>query len=157
MLKAQGALPLGGRCLATLVGLVGSSGMGVWDDPSPIGARRREHGPNGQWAEGIISEDAIFGPEIVLAETLNILRRLESANQVTGFEATSAYQDCMQLSIESFRFSPFAERVWELRNTLTSYDAWYVAVAEALDLALATLDGRLARVPGPKCQFPLPS
>ena len=63
----------------------------------------------------------------------------------------------MQLSIECYPFEPFAERVWELRNTLTSYDAWYVAVAEALDLPLATLDARLARAPGPKCKFLLPS
>ena len=131
--------------------------MSVVVDSSVLVAATIDAGPNGQWAERVISEDSIFGPEIVLVEALNILRRLELANQVTSFEATSAYQDCMQLSIESFPFSPFAERVWGLRDTLTCYDAWYVAVAEALDLPLATLDGRLARAPGPKCRFLLPT
>ena len=38
----------------------------------------------------------------------------------------------MELNIELCSFEPFAERVWELRHNLTSYDACYVAVAEAL-------------------------
>ena len=39
------------------------------------------------------------------------------------------------------------ERVWELRHNLTSYDATYVALAEALpDPLLITGDGGLATV-----------
>jgi predicted nucleic acid-binding protein len=40
---------------------------------------------------------------------------------------------------------------------LTSYEAWYVALAEFLGTKLATLDARLALVPGPRCGFCLPS
>ena len=39
---------------------------------------------------------------------------------------------------------------------LTSYEAWYVALAEFLGVKLATLDTRLAFVPGPRCGFCLP-
>ena len=39
---------------------------------------------------------------------------------------------------------------------LTSYEAWYVALAEFLGAKLATLDTRLALVPGPRCDFCLP-
>ena len=39
---------------------------------------------------------------------------------------------------------------------LTSYEAWYVALAEFLGVKLATLDTRLALVPGPRCGFCLP-
>jgi predicted nucleic acid-binding protein len=39
---------------------------------------------------------------------------------------------------------------------LTSYEAWYVALAEFLGAKLATLDTRLALVPGPRCGFCLP-
>ena len=48
-------------------------------------------------------------------------------------------------------------RIWELRSNLTCYDAWYVAVAEALELPLATLDRRLARATGPSCEIRAPS
>jgi predicted nucleic acid-binding protein len=39
---------------------------------------------------------------------------------------------------------------------LTSYEAWYVALAEFLGAKLATLDTRLALMPGPRCGFCLP-
>jgi predicted nucleic acid-binding protein len=39
---------------------------------------------------------------------------------------------------------------------LTSYEAWYVALAEFLGAKLATLDTRLALTPGPRCGFCLP-
>jgi predicted nucleic acid-binding protein len=42
------------------------------------------------------------------------------------------------------------------RPGLTSYEAWYVAPAEFLGAKLATLDTRLALVPGPRCGFCLP-
>ena len=40
------------------------------------------------------------------------------------------------------------ERVWELRRNATAYDAIYLALAEALDAPLLTLDRRLANSPG---------
>jgi predicted nucleic acid-binding protein len=40
---------------------------------------------------------------------------------------------------------------------VTSYDAWYVAVAEALSFPLIALDERLARAAGPKCNFLTPA
>ena len=54
------------------------------------------------------------------------------------------------------RSRPHAERVWALRHNLTAYDAWYVAVAEALDCPLATLDRRLSRASGPACEVLTP-
>ena len=59
-------------------------------------------------------------------------------------------------AIVLFPFAPFAARIWALRNNLTCYDAWYVALAEALDCPLVTLDGRLARAAGPECRIVVP-
>jgi predicted nucleic acid-binding protein len=42
-------------------------------------------------------------------------------------------------------------RAWELRGNITTYDAWYVALAEALQAPLITSDERLQQVPGPRC------
>jgi predicted nucleic acid-binding protein len=42
------------------------------------------------------------------------------------------------------------------RPGLTSYEAWYVALAEFLGAKVATLDTRLALMPGPRCGFCLP-
>jgi predicted nucleic acid-binding protein len=63
----------------------------------------------------------------------------------------------MRLELDLFPFGPFAEWVWDLRDNLTSYDAWYVALAEALRCPVATLDKRLTRASGPKCSFITPA
>ena len=38
--------------------------------------------------------------------------------------------------------------MWHLRDNLTAHDATYVALAEALDAPLLTLDAGLAHAPG---------
>ncbi len=48
-----------------------------------------------------------------------------------------AFSGLQRLAWHEVPFGPCAERIWELRNTITAYDAWYVAVAELLDAPLA--------------------
>lgn len=124
-------------------------------DASVLIAAATDAGPDGVWAESRLGGD-LFGPELLLVEAVNILRRLERARSLSSAEATAAQRDLLRLDVTLVPFAPFAERVWALRATVTAYDAWYVAVAEALDLPLATLDRRLARAAGPRCRFDLP-
>ncbi len=63
----------------------------------------------------------------------------------------SAHADLLDLPVALYPFAPFADRVWELRATVTSYDAWYVLLAESLGCSLVTLDRRLAKAPGVRC------
>lgn len=51
------------------------------------------------------------------------------------------------MAIELFPYDPFAERIWALRDNVTVYDAWYIAVAESLGAPLATLDLTLGWAP----------
>lgn len=51
--------------------------------------------------------------------------------------------------------APLLQRIWELRDNLTAYDAAYVALAERLDATLITCDGKLAGASGPRCAFEL--
>jgi predicted nucleic acid-binding protein len=47
------------------------------------------------------------------------------------------------------------ERIWELRHTLSAYDASYVALAELLPAPLVTCDARLARSSGHSAEIEL--
>ena len=125
-------------------------------DASVIISTLVDSGSEGQWAEAAIAEGILIGPELVLVEASNILRRLEQAGEISQQEATNAHGDLLQLDMELFPFAPFAERVWALRSNLTSYDAWYVALAEEFDCPLITLDKRLSRASGPKCEIVIP-
>ncbi len=130
--------------------------MTVVVDASVLVAALVDSAGHGAWAEAAITNDSLAGPELALVEASNILRRLERAGVVSRLEALSAHQDLLQLDLELFPFTPFAERVWALRNNLTSYDAWYVALAEAIDCPLLTLDGKLGRATGPTCRIVVP-
>ena len=93
---------------------------------------------------------------MALVEATNILRRLKRPGEISRLEATSAHRDLIRLELDLFPFAPFADRVWALRSNLTSYDAWYVALAEALGCSLATLDRKLGRARGPVCEIVTP-
>ena len=130
--------------------------MSVVVDSSVIVAALIDTGPDGVWAEKVIDDQVLYAPELVRVEATNVLRRLELVKQIATPEANGAQEDLAQLDIELFSFEPFSDRVWELRHTVTSYDAWYVAVAEELGYPVATLDRRLAKAVGPKCKFLTP-
>ncbi len=130
--------------------------MSVVVDSSVIVAALIDTGPDGVWAEEVMDDQALYAPGLVHVEVINVLRRLERAGQITAGEANGAREDLTQLEIEPFPLEPFADRIWELRHNVTSYDAWSVAVAEQLGYPLATLDRRLARTAGAKCRFLTP-
>jgi predicted nucleic acid-binding protein len=122
-------------------------------DSSVLVAALVDAGPHGVWAENVLAEGSLHAPELVRAEATNIFRRLERAKLITTPEANAAHEDLMHLDIDLFPFEPFADRVWELRYNVTSYDAWYVALAEVLELPLATLDEPLTKSNGVTCEF----
>lgn len=130
--------------------------MSVVVDSSVLVAALVDTGPDGTWAENVVEGGSLCAPELAPVEVANVLRRLEVGRKITRMEAEAAYEDLMQLEIELFPFAPFADRIWELRPTVTSYDAWYVSIAEAIKSPLATLDERLAKAPGPQCGFLTP-
>ena len=130
--------------------------MSIVVDASVLVAATTDAGREGVWAEQVLAEGGIVAPHLALVEATNILRRLERSRELTRLEATAAQRDLIRPEIELLPFEPFAARVWELRANVTSYDAWYVAIAEAFGVPLATLDRRLARASGPSCTFVTP-
>lgn len=126
-------------------------------DASALVAALVDTGADGRWATAAISEHRpLVAPELAPAEASNILRRLEASGRVPSSEAAAAHRDLLRLDLDCHPFAPFAERVWELRANLTCYDAWYVALAEALTAPLLTLDRRMARASGPTCEVIVP-
>jgi len=101
-------------------------------------------------------EETLAAPHLAPAEVTHAIRRLAQAGDISDTEASLAAREAIDLTMLLYPFAPFADRVWQLRANITPYDAWYVALAEALDVPLATLDRRLAAAPGPRCRFLTP-
>ena len=113
-------------------------------------------GTNGRWAEALIGNSEPVAPELIVVEVTNVLRRLERAGVVSERVANSAHEDLLQLNLELYPYYPLAARIWALRKNLSTYDAWYVSLAEALDCKMATLDRKLIRSSGSDCEFVTP-
>jgi predicted nucleic acid-binding protein len=90
-------------------------------------------------------------PAIFTAEVTSALRRLVLARALSPIRASTALSQILTMRTMSYPFEPFAWRIWELRDGLTIYDAWYVALAERLGTELVTADKRLAGARGPRC------
>ena len=131
--------------------------MTVVIDASALVAALVDSGSDGKWAESVVINEVLAAPELVLVESASVLRRLELSRTISSLEAKFAFRDLVALDVQLFPFSPFADRIWELRDNLTSYDAWYVALAEAVDCPVATLDQKLVSATGPACRFVTPS
>lgn len=130
--------------------------MSIVVDASVLVAATTDSAPVGLWAETILRSDQLLAPHLVLAEATNALRRLERMRLLTTTETTEALGEMMELRIELHSFDRFADRIWELRSSLSAYDAWYVAIAESFGVALATVDAKLVRATGPRCPFVTP-
>ena len=125
-------------------------------DASLVVSALIDTGSTGTWAESVLTAEALSAPHLMPVEAANILRRAAAAGDITADVASMAHADLLDLRVEFFPYAPFAPRVWELRANVTSYDAWYVALAEFLGSRVATLDIKLARATGPRCGFVTP-
>ena len=113
-------------------------------------------GKRGEWALDILGSGPLAAPHLMPLEAANILRRAALHKDISDEIASMAHQDLADLTIDLFPYQPFATRVWELHRTVTVYDGIYVALAEALDAPLATVDAKLRRASGPRCAFLAP-
>jgi predicted nucleic acid-binding protein len=84
-----------------------------------------------------------------------VIRRLHLARLIDDTAATLAIEDLADWPAERYGHRALLGRAWELRDNVRGWDAMYVALAEVLDAPLITLDARLARASGPRCEIEL--
>ena len=101
---------------------------------------------------GRLLEDADHAaPSVIDVEVVSVIRRDQLLGRLDVTAATQAVEDLRAWPGERFGHQPLLERVWELRGSLRTWDAFYVALAEVMQATLLTSDSRLARAPGPRC------
>jgi predicted nucleic acid-binding protein len=125
-------------------------------DSSAIVALLVDGGPVGEWVASTVRKGFLAAPELAMYETANVLRRQQLAGRLERVEATLAHQDLLSLPLQLWPYLPPADRAWELRETLTEYDAAYDSLAERLGAPLVTLYTRLQRASGLNCDILTP-
>ncbi len=86
----------------------------------------------------------VAAPHVLDVEVLSVLRGLVLSGKLAADAADAARNDHFEFAIVRHDTAPLAERIWQLRHQFTSYDAAYLALAEALDAPLYTCDQKLA-------------
>ena len=92
--------------------------------------------------------ETLHVPHLFEIEVLHALRRPTLLGTVSPERTRLALSRLRDTQLVRYPHTPLMERIWELKDNLTTYDAAYIALAEALDAPLITLDARLARAPG---------
>ena len=67
--------------------------------------------------------------------------------------AAEAIADLAGLDLHRHAHLDLLPRAWRLRENVTTHDAVYIALAEALDAPLITCDGPLAKAPGHRARI----
>jgi predicted nucleic acid-binding protein len=112
-------------------------------DAELLGERLFETGPT------------LHGPHLIDAEVAQVVRRLVRTREIDDAYGQMAVADLVVFPLRRHPHTALMVRVWELRNSLTAYDAIYVALAEALDAPLLTRDARLAKTGGHRARIEL--
>jgi predicted nucleic acid-binding protein len=98
---------------------------------------------------------SLHAPHLIDAGVINALRRLVRLGTLDSKRADLAVARIEEFPILRYPHVHLRQRMWELRDSLTAYDAAFVALAEVLDVPLVTTDGRLAGSSGHRAAIEL--
>ena len=92
--------------------------------------------------------EVVHVPHLIDLEIAQVLRRYTRHGTLNARMGMLALDRWRSLDIQRYAHEPFLDRIWDLRDNVTVYDAVYVALAEALSTVLYTGDRKLAGTPG---------
>ena len=104
--------------------------------------------PSPGLVERLATGGELGAPHLIDVELLHALRRQVRQGELSIDRATDLRADLADLPLTRYPHEPLADRIWELRENLTAYDASFVALAEVLGVPLVTCDAALASAPG---------
>jgi predicted nucleic acid-binding protein len=122
-------------------------------DASVIAPALADDDADGDRARARLRGERLVAPELFDLEVVAVIRKALLAGVLDERRAAMAVADLADLELERMSHRTLLTRIWELRPTVTPYDAAYVALAEMAEATLVTADRRLARAPGPRCRI----
>jgi predicted nucleic acid-binding protein len=109
---------------------------------------------NAGTARDLLAVEQLHAPHLVDVELVSALRRGVLAGTLGADRAWVALDTWRRMGMTRYPIAHL-DRMWQLRDNVSAYDATYVALAEALDCTLVTADHRLAAAPGLRCGITL--
>ena len=103
-----------------------------------------------EWVEAQLDAGLwdLHAPHLVDVEVVGTVRRIAARGELPLARAVDAIEVLSSLTLVRYPHVQLLQRMWQLRDTVSTPDAAFVALAEALDAPLVTTDRRLARSHG---------
>ena len=87
-------------------------------------------------------EESLYVPCLFDVEVVQVVRLYCQSGEIDRGRGLEAVEDLEDLAAERYPHEPLLQRIWELRDIATAYDATYLALAELLGAAVVTCDAR---------------
>ena len=102
-------------------------------------------------AQALLADEQVQVPTIVDVEIISAFRKRVRLGRISADDGWRALETYRWMAVTRHSTFAFFDRIWELRENLTAYDAAYVALAEIIECPLVTADARLSRAPDLRC------
>jgi predicted nucleic acid-binding protein len=110
----------------------------------------------GTRARAVLARDPEWvAPEHWKAEVFSVLRGLTLGWKIDSAVGERGVGRIPRLGIETVPLDLLLARMWQLRDSISGYDAAYVVLAEMRDLTLVTADAKLAKTATSFCRIEL--
>ena len=106
-----------------------------------------------QWLRKFVAGHDFVAPSVFRYELSNLVRREFARGRLSGEAATAMLRAGLAMPLTEYQFDAVLQRAWELRGSFTFVDASYIAVAEASQTPLVTLDESITRGPAVRCEI----
>ncbi|WP_159620923.1 type II toxin-antitoxin system VapC family toxin [Ruania rhizosphaerae] len=101
----------------------------------------------------LAADPAWIVPEHWHTEVFSAIRGLWLGKRLDDAHAERAAATLARMVVGATPTAPLLPRMWELRSSLSAYDAAYVAAAESHACTLVTADARIARSGAARCDI----
>jgi len=89
--------------------------------------------------------DSLIVPHLIDIEVMSAIRKLVAGRRIDSHRSEQFLEELEMLPAERYAHTACLGRIWELRHNFTAYDAVYIALAEATNAILYTIDEKLCR------------
>lgn len=89
--------------------------------------------------------DSFIVPHLLDIEVVSAFRKAIGGHRIDSHRTEQLLTGLASLPADRYPHTPLLGRIWELRHNFTTYDAAYIALAEATGAVLYTSDAKLCK------------